>query len=231
MLKFSNPPKNEVTKLVLDRVERRIQGQGSFLPKVLIEDRKRQQFNQEVAVAALDCLAINAQLDFLQTEALQLLAAGERAALEYVGAFACNTKMSASEAKIDHFRSQSEDISHKLTAFFSFARSMVSGLNDQSGDEFSGYSDAAPQTTTQAGNQDVLARLRSLTARQKRVVELLMTGLPNKVIAYELGIAETTVKAHVGVILQKMNVCSRARVIVLLANIDMSSISELPTKS
>jgi DNA-binding NarL/FixJ family response regulator len=101
---------------------------------------------------------------------------------------------------------------------------MVSNLNDPPGDELQGYSTEARRTTTQGGNRGVLARLQKLTRRQQRAVELIMRGLPNKVIAYELGSVETTVKAHVGVILQKLNVSSRARVIVLLSKGDTSSI-------
>ena len=67
----------------------------------------------------------------------------------------------------------------------------------------------------------MLARLNKLTARQKKVLELLAEGLPNKVIAHELGISETTVKAHVGEILRKLKVYNRARAIVMLAQFDM----------
>jgi ATP/maltotriose-dependent transcriptional regulator MalT len=68
----------------------------------------------------------------------------------------------------------------------------------------------------------LLARLGKLTARQKCVLQLLAEGLPNKVIAYRLGISETTVKAHVGEILRKLKVYSRARAIVTLAQLDLT---------
>jgi DNA-binding NarL/FixJ family response regulator len=53
------------------------------------------------------------------------------------------------------------------------------------------------------------------------VLGLLTEGLPNKVIAHQLSISETTVKAHVGEILRKLKVYNRARVIVMLAQFDM----------
>jgi DNA-binding NarL/FixJ family response regulator len=53
------------------------------------------------------------------------------------------------------------------------------------------------------------------------VLELLAEGLPNKVIAHELGISETTVKAHVGEILRKLKVHNRTRAIVMLAQFGM----------
>jgi ATP/maltotriose-dependent transcriptional regulator MalT len=71
------------------------------------------------------------------------------------------------------------------------------------------------------------ARLDKLTARQKCVLHLLAEGLPNKVIAHRLGISETTVKAHVGEILRKLKVYSRARAIVMLAQLDMTPVSGL----
>ena len=43
--------------------------------------------------------------------------------------------------------------------------------------------------------------------------ELLMTGLPNKLIAYEIGVAEATIKAHVSAVLRKLKARSRAQAI------------------
>lgn len=63
----------------------------------------------------------------------------------------------------------------------------------------------------------VLAALRGtdgspvgdLTSRQRRVLELLATGLSNKSIARELDITEITVKAHVSAIFRKLGVTNR----------------------
>jgi DNA-binding NarL/FixJ family response regulator len=48
-----------------------------------------------------------------------------------------------------------------------------------------------------------------LTLRQRRVLELLSTGLSNKRIARELQISEITVKAHVSAIFRKLGVTNR----------------------
>ena len=48
-----------------------------------------------------------------------------------------------------------------------------------------------------------------LTLRQRRVLELLATGLSNKRIARELKISEITVKAHVSAIFRKLGVTNR----------------------
>jgi DNA-binding NarL/FixJ family response regulator len=51
----------------------------------------------------------------------------------------------------------------------------------------------------------------SISAQEKRVLEGLVAGHANKVIARELGIAEATVKVHVKAILRKMKVRNRTQ--------------------
>ena len=55
------------------------------------------------------------------------------------------------------------------------------------------------------------ARREDLTARELDVLVLLAEGLPNKVIARRLGIAEKTVKAHVTQIFQTIGVTDRTQ--------------------
>lgn len=66
-----------------------------------------------------------------------------------------------------------------------------------------------------AADKEIAQRLATLTAQQLRVLQLMGTGKLNKQIAYELDIAETTVKVHVSAILQKLNVYSRTQAVVL----------------
>jgi DNA-binding NarL/FixJ family response regulator len=58
-------------------------------------------------------------------------------------------------------------------------------------------------------NADAPAGRDELTLRQRRVLELLSTGLSNKRIARELAISEITVKAHVSAIFRKLGVTNR----------------------
>ena len=58
-------------------------------------------------------------------------------------------------------------------------------------------------------------RAASFTEAQQRVFELLVTGLPNKLIAYQIGVSEATIKAHVSAVLRKLRVRSRAQAIAL----------------
>jgi DNA-binding NarL/FixJ family response regulator len=54
----------------------------------------------------------------------------------------------------------------------------------------------------------------NITERQKEVLALLALGRPNKIIAAELDISETTVKAHITAILRALKVSNRAQAIV-----------------
>jgi DNA-binding NarL/FixJ family response regulator len=60
------------------------------------------------------------------------------------------------------------------------------------------------------------ARLAQLTPQQFRVLLCLADGLLNKQIAYELGLAENTVKVHVTAILKKLECHSRTQAAVLV---------------
>jgi DNA-binding NarL/FixJ family response regulator len=57
-------------------------------------------------------------------------------------------------------------------------------------------------------------RIAALTPQQRAILSLMAAGKPNKIIAYELGIAETTVKAHITLILRKLGVFSRTQAVL-----------------
>jgi FixJ family two-component response regulator len=56
-------------------------------------------------------------------------------------------------------------------------------------------------------------RFATLTSRERDVMWLVVTGLLNKQIAGELGIAEKTVKIHRGQVMQKMEAGSVAELV------------------
>ncbi len=64
--------------------------------------------------------------------------------------------------------------------------------------------------------------LNSLTRRQLLVLERMSKGESNKQIAYNLNIAETTVKAHVSAILRKLGVHNRVQAILSASDIDFN---------
>lgn len=67
--------------------------------------------------------------------------------------------------------------------------------------------------------ESLIARLKTLTPQQTRVLGMIGEGLLNKQIAYELGVSEATVKAHVSAILLKLNVDSRTQAVIQMGKI------------
>ena len=64
-------------------------------------------------------------------------------------------------------------------------------------------------------NSDRRSRAK-LTPRERLVLDLLRQGLPNKIIAFRLGMAQSTVKVHVHNIITKLNVRNRTAAAVTL---------------
>ncbi|WMJ70444.1 response regulator transcription factor [Stenotrophomonas sp. 24(2023)] len=75
-----------------------------------------------------------------------------------------------------------------------------------------------PAMAAERSEADALlaSRLAQLTPQQFRVLLCLADGLLNKQIAYELGLAENTVKVHVTAILKKLECHSRTQAAVLV---------------
>jgi FixJ family two-component response regulator len=73
------------------------------------------------------------------------------------------------------------------------------------------------------GRENQLHALRtfygSLTQREREVMTLVVSGLPNKQVGGELGISEITVKAHRGNVMRKMKANSFANLINMAARL------------
>lgn len=78
-----------------------------------------------------------------------------------------------------------------------------------------------PEGYEQAGRSDAdelaaLARdFATLTPQQMNILRLICQGRPNKLISYELSIAEATVKTHIAAIMTKINVRNRTQAALL----------------
>ncbi len=68
---------------------------------------------------------------------------------------------------------------------------------------------------------DIARRLRDLTPQQFRVLMMLADGLLNKQIAYELGVSEATIKAHMTAILKKLGASNRTQAVVAAARLQL----------
>jgi DNA-binding NarL/FixJ family response regulator len=74
------------------------------------------------------------------------------------------------------------------------------------------------------GENEAVARLRTLTRQQAAILQLICAGKPNKVIAWELTVAETTVKAHVTAIMRKLGVTSRTQAVLMATGVNFAAL-------
>ena len=73
----------------------------------------------------------------------------------------------------------------------------------------------AENRDTAARRSEVLKRLESLTPRERQVMELIVEGSANKVIAIDLGLSERTVEIHRAKVMEKMGARSVAHLVKL----------------
>lgn len=69
-------------------------------------------------------------------------------------------------------------------------------------------------------------KLQSLTPAQMRVLAGVADGLLNKQIAFDMGISEATVKAHMTAIFRKLGVTNRTQVVLLAQNLAVANPAE-----
>jgi len=70
-------------------------------------------------------------------------------------------------------------------------------------------------------------RYESLSRRECQVLAMVVAGMMNKQVAWELGINEITVKAHRGRVMQKMQVRSLAELVKIGAELDLTQTTGL----
>ena len=77
----------------------------------------------------------------------------------------------------------------------------------------------------------IAAALSSLTPHQFRVLMMLGEGLLNKQIAFQLGVSEATIKAHVTAVLRKMSVTNRTQAVLAVERLRINTPSLLERES
>lgn len=85
---------------------------------------------------------------------------------------------------------------------------------------------AAPAAT--ADEHAVAQRVRELTPQQFRVLQMLGAGLLNKQIAFELGVSEATVKAHMTAILRKLGASNRTQAVLIAGKLALDPGAVVP---
>lgn len=81
--------------------------------------------------------------------------------------------------------------------------------------------DLDPPDAPDADETDIAARIAELTPQQFRVLNMLGEGLLNKQIAWELGVSEATVKAHMTAVLRKLGAHNRTQAIVMMSKLGL----------
>ena len=87
---------------------------------------------------------------------------------------------------------------------------------------------SVPPALSRAGppaKSPLAARIARLTPQQLRVLTMIRQGKLNKQIAHELGVGDSTVKAHVSEILRKLDVISRTQIVIETALLDFDRIA------
>jgi FixJ family two-component response regulator len=74
--------------------------------------------------------------------------------------------------------------------------------------------------------EDIQSRIDTLTPREREVMALVVRGLLNKQIAYELGTVEKTIKVHRARVMDKMQVGSLAELVRLAEKVGIPPKSE-----
>jgi two-component system, LuxR family, response regulator FixJ len=82
---------------------------------------------------------------------------------------------------------------------------------------------AATQVESDAAHETIRERIASLSEREKQVLKGVVAGLPNKTIAYDLGISPRTVEVYRAGLMGKMQARSLPELVRMVMSIDLDS--------
>ena len=71
---------------------------------------------------------------------------------------------------------------------------------------------------------------KRLTSREREVLDLLLQGASNKIMAHKLGVTEATIKAHLTHIYRKLEVDSRLQAVIVAGDLSPSPVSSTTSR-
>ncbi|MCP4073738.1 MAG: response regulator transcription factor [Hyphomicrobiales bacterium] len=90
-----------------------------------------------------------------------------------------------------------------------------------------GYNHPARPSRNEVGIHQMAKKIANLTPQQSRIIKLICAGKQNKQIAYEMCLAEATVKAHITALLRRLGVNNRTQAAVLVKSAGLDHPSDI----
>lgn len=84
-----------------------------------------------------------------------------------------------------------------------------------------GYALPARTQATDRSVETISRKIAQLSQQQTRILSLICEGMPNKLIAYEMQLAEATVKAHITALLRRLGVHNRTQAAMLVREVSI----------
>ncbi|EEW23876.1 response regulator [Rhodobacter ferrooxidans] len=84
-----------------------------------------------------------------------------------------------------------------------------------------GYTAAMATQAAEPTGAVISRRIADLSQQQSRILSLICKGKPNKLIAYEMQIAEATVKAHITALLRRLGVQNRTQAALMMRDVSI----------
>jgi DNA-binding NarL/FixJ family response regulator len=84
-----------------------------------------------------------------------------------------------------------------------------------------GFTPSPKSRNSDLSTQQIARKIADLTPQQSRIMKLICAGKPNKQIAYELSLAEATVKAHITALLRRLGVSNRTQAAMMVNSISL----------
>ena len=84
-----------------------------------------------------------------------------------------------------------------------------------------GYEECLHAPKGDSSSEEIARRIAELSQQQNRILALICKGKPNKLIAYEMQLAEATVKAHITALLRRLGARNRTQAAMMVREVSI----------